>query len=217
MIKRTISVSGKKGSGKTTVVRFLLKATRRSSYEVMLADLLKKTCSTLFGIEYLRLGDQAYKETPFERPIMVTLEQLEMILDVFKIKLRTTDEVYHCQSFENRCFNTPRELLQIIGTEFLHELGGKTIHCRRIKKGPTYHIPIISDLRFQAEFDYFQKAKGEFYPIYLTRGTDNNEDTHRSETEMEQFKDQCFVIDNNGSLDDLYGKLLLWAFNNHFL
>ena len=197
-----VGLVGKKGSGKTTATDYILHASKFVAAEVMIAELLKRTCSAIFGFDYSRLHSQEYKEETLSIPITPTMDQLYTIANVFRIPIQTREAKQHVQDFSNYCFTTRRSCLQEIGTEFLHTLGGKTIHCSKIQHVSNTKLSVVSDLRFKAEFDYFLNKKNQFIPIYLTRGSDSR-DTHRSETEMETFKDQCNIVNNNGGLDEL--------------
>jgi len=96
-------------------------------------------------------------------------------------------------------YYTNREILQLLGTDV----------CRMIS--PTIWIDtlfhdfdsdywVISDVRFPNEAQAIKDRGGKL--IRVERNTKLT-DIHLSETALDDFKDWDFVIDNNGTLDEL--------------
>ena len=173
-----------KGSGKTTIAEFLVK--NYGFVEKSFADPLKRICKELFILDdYQIYGTQEQKEIPDTR-------------------------WYDC---------TPRKMLQYVGTELLREnldnimpgLGKNifTHHFKlwydaEIKKNPNLRV-VISDVRFQNEVDFIQSLEG--FVIKLDRQSVQTDDMHPSERELQQIKTYDHLINNNGTLNDLYQKI----------
>lgn len=114
---------------------------------------------------------------------------------------------------------TPRKMMQQIGTEAFrsiwsevwinHTIKGAKIVLDRNKKDQ-HGFVIISDTRFQNEAQAIWNAGGEVWKV--TRpgfGGNVGSDGHSSEMEQDGIPDSSFqaIISNDGTLEDLYGKL----------
>jgi len=109
-----------------------------------------------------------------------------------------------------------RALLQQIGTNILRKHLGDDIFAdcvvKQIKqqfKHPN-QIAIITDLRFPNEYKcverYCDERNLKFYTIYIERDQKLTSHTHVSESFYDLLQ-KDFIIQNNGTLDDLYQKL----------
>lgn len=100
---------------------------------------------------------------------------------------------------------TGREILQKIGTDLFRNNFDKDtwvkITKRRIKNQNSQRI-IFSDLRFENECNMVQDIGGII--IKLNRNTNHN-DTHESEQLFNTFGE--IIVDNNGTLEELYKKI----------
>ena len=66
---------------------------------------------------------------------------------------------------------------------------------------------VISDVRFQNEADFVKKHNGLL--IKVNRPGENNNDNHISETGIDDIKIYDILIQNSGSIFDLYEKIRL--------
>ncbi len=64
---------------------------------------------------------------------------------------------------------------------------------------------VICDVRFQHEVDAILKMGGVVWKV--TRPNLNNGDEHASEKEMDLIEGVTTIINNDGTLDDLYNKI----------
>jgi len=202
MSRKIIAFAGSKGSGKTTAFNEILE-NFPSVTELTFAGKLKTICSEIFNLDQSKLHLQEYKEGDLEDPICLEKDQLTKIVEFFGYKV---DYDAHIRSHIGVMLDTPRQLLQYIGTDMLHRVDPE-IHIKSIlDQLPEDGLVVITDLRFEQEFDYFNNNfKDEFYPFYIK----NNKaelaaecDTHKSETDLRKFKYNCELIDNNFSLSD---------------
>ena len=181
-----IGIIGKKGSGKDTFADHL---TRKYKFKKMaFADPLKSICSILFNFK----KDQLYGD-----------------------KKEEVDSTWGI---------TPRSALQFVGTDLFRDQMHKLIpgidlniwlenmSVRLKDYYNTSHIEkrfvVVSDVRFQNEVDLIKDKGG--YVIKLERpsllkGNECN-DTHRSESEMDNIQNYDEIIVNDGTKRDLYKK-----------
>lgn len=208
MNRTIIAFAGSKGAGKTTAFNTLTEKFNNVS-EVMLAGLLKTSCSTVFGFDESKLSDLQYKEELLDTPIELTKENIEAVIKDFGVEF---DYDAHVRPHVGMVLDTRRQVLQYIGTDVLHTID-KLIHIKAaVNNMPKEGIVVVTDLRFEQEFDYFKdNHSDEFFPFYLKNNRAELEaegDTHPSETQLKRFKNKCIPIDNNSSLEDYRGRIV---------
>lgn len=141
------------------------------------ANLLKETCKVLFDLS----DEQVYGE-------------LKEVID-------------------QRWETTPRHILQFVGTDLIRNQISSLvpkmekdfwIHSllNKMQNDKKY---VISDARFQNEVDMIKNKKGII--IKLIRNNINSGDLHISESGIDLIQNFDFVIENNGTIDDLYKKI----------
>ncbi|XWV26024.1 hypothetical protein QJ857_gp1056 [Tupanvirus soda lake] len=176
-----IGLMGIKGSGKTTGAAYLVD--HYYFVEKSFAECLKKACKELFLLSDEQVfGTQEQKETPDPR-------------------------WFGC---------TPRKMLQFVGTELLRDnldkimpgLGKNvfTHHFKlwyesEIKMNPNLCV-VVSDVRFQNEIDFIQSLGGVV--IKIDRPCVQTNDMHQSEIELQSISTYNHLINNTGTIDDLY-------------
>lgn len=208
MSRTIIAFAGSKGSGKTTSFETVL-SNFDGVTELMFAKKLKDICTEIFSLDPDRLNDQAYKESYFEDPIRLERVQIEQIITYFGYPLNYDKDI---RRHSGMMLETPRQLLQYVGTDLLHGVD-KEIHIKSIlDQIPEDGMAVITDLRFEQEFDYFEKNyPGEFFPFYIKNSSAElaaEGDTHPSETQLQNFKNKCCLIDNNFTLQELKDKVI---------
>ena len=198
-MKNLISVSGKKGSGKNLVAAIITDLTYdQAPWEVKsFADKLKYITCSLIGCTREQLEDREFKETPlgeeWDRYYMMDTFESFMGVDIpvtRKYKL------------------TPRLFLQLLGTE----CGRNIIHPNIWVNGlfADYNASskwIISDTRFPNEIESIKKHNGLTIRInrdsFLRTGKVFDTDNHESETALDDYQGFDYVIDNNGTIEEL--------------
>lgn len=198
-----IGISGKKMSGKDTVAHMINRACtpilgydiedgrRYAIYEQYkfqykkFADKLKDMVCLLLGCTRAQLENQEFKESPLG------------------------DE------WDNL---TPRKVLQLFGTEGVR----KTIHPdiwvnalfadynpERTTDSTKWNKPIsnwiIPDVRFPNEAERIKKLGGTL--IRVERRSLLSDDSHPSETALDDYTEWDYVIENDGTLQDLKNKV----------
>ncbi len=180
-----IALSGKKGSGKNTVAKYI------SIYfyknygmlhgvgvkEYAFADLLKEFCIDVLGLEKSQCyGSDDKKNTLTKYPWCMTPRYLK-----------------------KHGLMTGRDVMQIFGTESVRQWFGNVwaeATVRRIRK-ENPRLAIITDNRFVNEADLVLEQPNA-YLIRLTRSP-FAEDEHASETSLDGYnwdRERCFVLDN---------------------
>lgn len=205
-MKTLIAFCGAKESGKSTsaeIFKSIAASSGKKVNEVAFAGHLKETCAKVFNIEMKYFLDTKLKETELDSYIRLTKEYIEEIFNQFDIQQYDYDK--HVRPHMGQVFDTPRRLLQYIGTELLHPLD-KLIHVNiTLKKIDPTAITLVTDLRFPQEFDGLID-KPEFLPVYVDNKRAENaasSDSHASEKGWQTFKHRCVVLDNNLTLHEL--------------
>lgn len=202
-----IAFCGSKGGGKSTSATILKELFQGPTEELAFAGHLKDVCSKVFSIDMKYFLDPALKEVELDTYIVLSKENIEAVFKLFDIIDYTYDK--HVRPHVGQVFDTPRQVLQYIGTEVLHPID-PLIHAKMTLKNKNPNVlTLITDLRFKQEFDFI-KDQPNFIPVYVSNdkaesfaGTDG----HKSERELQLFKHECTRLDNNGNLTDLRSNL----------
>lgn len=214
-----IAFCGSKGSGKSTSATIFKDNYKGPTEELAFAGHLKKVCSETFSIDMKYFLDPKLKEVELQNYVTLRAVDIKVVFNKFDI----TDFDYdkHIRPHMGQVFDTPRQLLQYVGTEVLHPLD-PLIHVKMtLKNKDSNKLSIITDLRFSQEFNSL-KTRSDFLPVYVYNVKAENSaqsDTHASEQQLKLFKEHCEKMDNNGDLGDLtrsvvglidkfYGKVL---------
>jgi hypothetical protein len=209
-MKVVIGLAGVKTSGKSTVANIIKNILKDEVAESALADKLKNVCSDVFLIPRDHFDDQKLKEVPLEEPRILTISDINKVVEFFNVASKITPETREkLHSIAGMVLKTPRQIAQIVGTEVLRATGDEDIHCKNVKLNE--NTTIISDIRFPNEFDYFNRLEDTFFlPLYIQRDAaekDINENSHSSETSVFKFSDKCIKINNNNDLQDLENQI----------
>ncbi len=219
-----IVISGLKNSGKDTVADMLqyclsvpepfrkywmyrhYRYAFNSTYEkVAFADSLKDTLSVLFGIPVEKFYERDFKEHFYIKGLEIT-DSPDNVLDESNFIEMLSKKDF---SFLKTHFITIRQLLQCFGTEIVRGLFGDAFWAERAMKH-TFDKMIITDLRFKVELEAVRKRNG--LVLYIDNPNCTPEQ-HASESEVLEMKnnhDFDFIIENNGTLEDLFNKIVKW-------
>lgn len=227
MLNNIIVISGLKNSGKDTVAdmlqyclsvpepfrkywmyRHYRYAFNDAYKKVAFADSLKDTLSVLLGVPVEKFYDRDFKEHFYIRGLETTSfpPKEETLSESDFIKMLSEKDF----SFLKTHFITIRQLLQCFGTEIVRGLFGDAFWAERAMKH-TFDKMIITDLRFKVELEAVRKHKG--IVIYIDNPNCTPEQ-HASESEVLEMKenhDFDFIIENNGTLEDLFNKIVKWT------
>ncbi len=168
-----IGISGKIGTGKTTVANMLLELIQNSE-RVAFADLLKKEVSTIYGIPL----EWCYSKEGKEQKLIIGCNS-------------TTPNYLLKNSWTRQGYAVVRDVLQWYGTEYIrmnHPDYWDNAMRERIKKS-TAHTVIIDDVRFISEVDLIHSMGGNVFRIepYTGYRVDENCAGHVSETQLDDY------------------------------
>lgn len=198
-----VAFCGAKESGKSTSAEIFRQLVNKATAEIAFAGHLKVVCSKVFNIEMKYFLDTKLKESELDNYVRLTKELAEKVFAEFEVKEYDFDK--HIRPHMGQVFDTPRKLLQYVGTELLHPID-KLIHVNfALRKIDPNVITLVTDLRFPQEFDAVY-GRPEFLPVYIDNKRAEDAaaaDSHASERGWQQFKDRCYRLDNNGDLFNL--------------
>lgn len=200
---------GSKGAGKDTSANLVKELYTGKVESLSLAGHLKSVCSKVFGVDMKYFTDPKLKEVELDTYIVLKASNLRYVFCDFGIDLVDYDKLI--RPHMSKVLETPRQLLQYIGTEVLHPVD-PLIHVKLMMKNKDPKaLTLITDLRFENEFNYFKsQTQFKFKPYYvsnLNAEAAASGDMHPSERDLQKFKNLCVKIDNNGSISDLRNKL----------
>ncbi|MFA5484923.1 MAG: hypothetical protein WC260_01615 [Candidatus Pacearchaeota archaeon] len=141
---------------------------------------------------------------------------------LFDIKYNSPDKLKHINNiieelniiddnwFENKTEIT-RLILQLYGTEIFRNRVDNNYWANQVKKRALESdsdVYIVTDTRFPNEISCFNDINDDnirVIPIRIERviNTQLNIAQHDSETALDNWNEWCYIIDNNGSIDDL--------------
>jgi len=157
---------------------------------VHFADALKQACSIIFGIPLEDMETETGKQklTQVRWPKKLTIAEL--------------DEYTVWVPDSEGAFMTVREVLQYVGTDLFRLQMDPDIWVQSVyrKKYRDDDIVVVADCRFPNEADFASKHG---ILISVERDTGLVSDGHKSETALDDYTGYHYIIDNNGSLDEL--------------
>lgn len=122
----------------------------------------------------------------------------------------------HKEIVDERWGKTPRELMQIVGTDLFRTHFDRTMWLKRLEMElealPVRQDVVIPDVRFENEYrfvqEYAQKKGVPCFMIYIERDCEKH-DLHSSENFewLENYTNSFQVIENNSTFTDLYEKI----------
>jgi len=188
---------------------------------VHFADALKQACSIIFGIPLEDMETETGKQklTHLVWPEAYThgfgdggirKDGVESTADVWVPYTFSGPLSWHHsgthQGNDIRKFMTVREVLQFVGTNLFRNQLDPDVWVQSVyrKKYRDDDIVIVADCRFPNECDF---AKKQGILISVERETGLATDGHVSETALDSYTNYDYVIDNNGSFDELRCKL----------
>lgn len=110
----------------------------------------------------------------------------------------------------------PRTLLQVLGTDIIRNtIDDKFFINRTIEDIKVYSkffdVIIIGDARFPEEIEDIKKVFSNVVSVHITRKDINilteTEKQHITETALDNYNDYDYVINNDGSIEELESKL----------
>jgi hypothetical protein len=182
-------ISGAKGHGKDTFCNLVLENSRGKSFDVLhFADDLKKMASRIFSIPFECFIDPSKKEIPFKIPLELDLFVPAMVTET---GLPIVTKGFVAKS--------PRDVMQLFGTEYVRSIQDDYWICRTISKIAASKKAIIPDTRFVKEADGIRSIHGKIIEI-IRIDLPESGDLHSSETERSLIKPDLVVGVRTGDL-----------------
>jgi len=174
-----ISITGRIGSGKDTVAEIIQSISPYHNWEVKkFAGKLKEIAELLTGVPKINFEDQEFKK----------------------------------QTMSDQWGMTYRDFLQKLGTEAMRNGLHENVWVNALFSDYTpfeSQLPnwIITDTRFPNELQAAKLHKA--ITIKVIRDSGNTIGTlHSSETALDDFTEWDYIIDNNGTIEDLKAKVI---------
>lgn len=215
---RIVGVGGNAGAGKDTLADVLVK--KYGFTKLAFADSLKEMCSKVFELPLNYFYDREIKDSDFLVPLEFNEEHVEAIVDYCKefgvnikdVKTQTISELYLGKSL-----NSPREVMQFIGTEVCRDNIDPNIWITIIKntinKNPNKSY-VVSDCRLPNERKLIKELDG-----YMTLVKRPNLDiimgsklNHASESGIGTEDDYDAIFNNESTLGSFQEAVELWFY-----
>ncbi len=202
-----IAICAPMKAGKDTAAAFM-KEELTGLANLPLAGFLKYACAEVFDIRKEDFENQEFKATPFETPKIVSFIELMQLARLYSDKLGRRKIYFEIlcahRDFDGKVIETPRQLLQWVGTDFLRT-AMPDIHLDvaelSMVPGKKY---IVTDCRFENEVNWIQRRGGKVFYIERPEAEERMfESTHSSEKGIAELRFKCdYLIQNRGSLEE---------------
>jgi hypothetical protein len=213
-----MGLAGEMGSGKDTAANYLVE--HHGFTKLAFADNLKEMCKNAFDLTDEDVYGEVGKFRKFETPIELGYEHIRRILlwagedcnEGFKITNGVRNSTL---LFLGTKFETPRNILQFVGTEICRDLVNKDYHALVVKfKIDKLGLKkvAISDSRFPNERNAIKKWGGTNVLIKgrtTEQAASDSHKSHKSENSLGADSEYDTVIINDGTLEDLYKDVFL--------
>jgi hypothetical protein len=184
-----ISVSGKIGSGKDTVANLIMQLTPTKNWKIKkFAGKLKQVATLITAIPIEKWEDQEFKQSQLGPEWNMTVRDF-----LQKLGTEAVRDGLHSNAWVNALF-ADYKIQTVYEGEW--DYWEKQVE-------PNW---IITDTRFPNEIEAIQNRNGIL--IKVIRDSGNTVGTgHSSETALDNFTQWNYVIENNGTIEDLKQKV----------
>jgi len=172
-----ISITGKIGSGKDTIADIIIQHTPYHDWKIKkFAGKLKDIAEILSGVPKINFEDQEFKKQDMGPEWGMTYRDLLQKLGTEAMRNGLHENVWVNALFADYHFNIEKD-----------------------EQMPNW---LITDCRFPNELEAVKTHKG--ITIKVIRDSGNTiGTTHASETALDDYTEWDYVVDNNGSIEDL--------------
>ena len=169
---------------------------------------LKQTLSIILNKPIEWFEDRNNKENCYVNLSSLKIyEKDKLYSDVILSESKFQKAIKSEESIPQETYISIRQLMQYYGTNVIRKfLGDKTWINATLNKSGTHNI-IISDLRFKVEYEEIKNKNG--ITIYIKRDSaiPGNHSSEREVVELYNEGKLDWIIENNGSLEDLFNSL----------
>lgn len=201
-----ISLSGRSQAGKDSIADVLVR--EHGFTKLSFAANLKAMCRWTFNLSKYQTDYQEGKAEKFKEPILFTKINMIDILNYMNTTHELKQYAEQIKQIEDKYvnklqFSTPRELLQIVGTDICRAIC-PTYHLdiieKRIKSAPNDNCVLV-DARFANERELLKKYGATL--ILVRRPSLVSSDSHASENDLGNPSEYDIIIDNIATLETL--------------
>jgi hypothetical protein len=178
-----IGLLAKKRYGKDTIADYLVSNHRFK--KVSLAHPLKIACKTLFGFTDRQLYGQ----------------DKEVVDPYWGVSPRVVFQYLGTEVFRR---DIEKIIPNIKDNFWINNV--ENMYLKAIKENSNEHY-VISDVRFQNEVDIIHKHNGLVFKLDRDINSENIEDQHESEKNIDLIIDYDTLLINNGTIDELFKKV----------
>jgi hypothetical protein len=201
-----IAFTGKKGSGKSKATECLVK--QKEAVCVRFSESLKHGIEVCLNIPHDQLYCPVKKDNPFPTPMRITKEDADKLLTYFIGSTSPSIANY----ISSKTFNTPRQLLQFVGTNVIRDLIDPEFWIKQFKNKVSELVKdstlvVCDDVRFPNEVEAIKELSG--IVVEIKRPSTNTSDTHESENSISETFATTFTNDFEG-VAPLERSILLW-------
>jgi len=194
-----ISITGKIGSGKDTIAEIIQQSTQLDWEVKKFAGKLKTIAELLCGVPKQNFESQEFKKTQMSEEWGMTYREFLQKLGTEALRSNLHENVWI-----NALFSDYKAKTVAVGTSEFD-----------ITEKDEFPNWIITDTRFPNEMDAVKSKNGLVIKVErslkLRKGYDtpNETDLHPSETSLDNYTEWDYVIENNGTLEELRAKVML--------
>ena len=194
-----ISITGKIGSGKDTIAEIIQQSTQLDWEVKKFAGKLKTIAELLCGVPKQNFESQEFKKTQMSEEWGMTYREFLQKLGTEALRSNLHENVWI-----NALFSDYKAKTVAVGTSEFD-----------ITEKDEFPNWIITDTRFPNEMDAVKSKNGLVIKVERTlklrKGYDtpNETDLHPSETSLDNYTEWDYVIENNGTLEELRAKVML--------
>jgi len=215
-MRKVIAIAGEKEAGKDAFAKSLI---QRGFQHGSFAENLKHMCKEIFNLTDYMVNTPNGKKMRLSVPRRFTSKHFLLIRRWMGRTHSMVGLGEECKKIEDEYIlrpiketgkpkelYTPREILQFIGTDI----------CRRLVD--TYHVDVlfqkienspeswvITDARFENERNQLREKFGAIL-VRIIRPSKQGSDSHPSENSLGEESDYDYVVENNGTLEELNDK-----------
>lgn len=212
-----LSLSGKKKSGKDTIANFLVKD--QNFIKLSFATPLKELISKVFRLDTNLLHDDVLKDTELGEKIIIDYYHVDKIRQIvseewgFPIDYSTREKL---ERFHGHEINTPRKLMQVIGTDMLREGVRDDIFIVLMasKLKEVTRPTVVADSRLENEREFLKKI-GAVMALVKRHQPEDKFDDHISENDFGKEDEYDIIVENNIGLNQLRSEMNLWYTLTH--
>ena len=194
-----ISITRKIGSGKDTIAEIIQQLTQLDWEVKKFAGKLKTIAELLCGVPKQNFESQEFKKTQMSEEWGMTYREFLQKLGTEALRSNLHENVWI-----NALFSDYKAKTVAVGTS--------EFDITEKDELPNW---IITDTRFPNEMDAVKSKNGLVIKVERTlklrKGYDtpNETDLHPSETSLDNYTEWDYVIENNGTLEELRAKVML--------